>query len=97
MSSSTSLDISPLFAGLTKPPMVAGITLDYLCVSCLLAICSFIIMDSPLYLVIYVPLHVVGWVLCKIDPNIFSILMKRAEFAYSPNKAFWGCKSYEPF
>ena len=91
------LKSSPLFTGLTKPPMIAGVTLDYLSICFLGALCLFILADSPLFLAAYVPFHVFGWVLCKIDHNIFRILMKRAACAYSPNKSFWGCHSYEPF
>jgi len=89
--------ISPLFTGLTRPPMMMGITLDYLCLCTLVAMCLFIIANNPLYLIIYLPMHMVGWIACKIDHNIFRIFIKRAECHYSPNKHIWGCQSYEPF
>lgn len=89
--------VSPIFTALTKPAMILGVTLDYLSICFLVALCLFILADNPLFLAAYLPLHFMGWILCKIDPNIFRILIKRAECAYSPNKKFWGCHSYEPF
>lgn len=89
--------MSPIFTGLTRPPMVMGVTLEYMSVCAMGALCLFILAGSPLYLVAYLPLHVVGWLACKVDPNIFRILMKRVDCAYSPNKKIWGCNSYEPF
>lgn len=94
---SEQLTISPIFTGLTRPAMMMGVTLEYMSICAMAALCCFIMGDSPLYLSVYLPLHVFGWVLCKIDPNIFRILMKRADCVYAPNKKIWGCQSYEPF
>lgn len=91
------LDISPIFTGLTRPPMMLGITLDYLGVSCLFSLCLFVMAGNPFYLLSYLPLHVFGYLACKSDPNIFGILMKRVECLYMPNRSIWGCQSYEPF
>ena len=94
---SDTLTISPIFTGLTRPAMVMGVTLEYMSICAMAALCLFILADSPLYLASYLPLHIFGWLLCKMDPNIFRILMKRADCSYSPNKKIWGCASYEPF
>ena len=92
-----SLDISPLFTGLTRPPMILGVTMDYLAVSGLISLCSFIMFDSPLYLILYIPLHIFGVIACAIDPNIFRLLAKKFECLPTANKKIWRCQSYEPF
>ena len=91
------LTIHPIFTGLTRPPMFLGVTVDYLSVCLLTTLCAFILADEVVFLLAYLPLHVFGWVACKIDHNIFRILMKRGQCAYSPNQNVWGCHSYEPF
>ena len=91
------LSVSPIFTGLTRPPMFLGVTLDYIGVSFIIALCVVMLLDNPLYIVLYLPLHIMGWFACKIDHNIFRLLMKRADCAYQPNKRLWGCNSYEPF
>ena len=89
--------ISPLFVGLTRPPMIMGITLDYVCLSFMVAVCAFIIANSIFYILLYVPFHIVGWIACKIDSNIFRIIFKKLSCQTVPNKSLWGCQSYEPF
>jgi type IV secretion system protein VirB3 len=90
------LYISPIFTGLTRPPMVMGITVDYLGISFMFVLSTFIAGNSAKYLILYIPLHVFGWVACKIDHNIFRIFTKKLECLNVPNKRIWGCQSYEP-
>lgn len=91
----TQLHISPVFKGLTRPPMFMGITLDYLGATSLVILCIVILANNPAYGVLYVPLHVLGWIACRIDPNIFRVLMKRLSCGQTPNRRLWGCTSYE--
>ncbi|MFN3233795.1 MAG: type IV secretion system protein VirB3 [Gammaproteobacteria bacterium] len=97
MSQENDLKISPLFYGLTRPPMLLGITVDYLFVCFLLSYGLFMLTANPIYLVSYIPLHIFGWIACKIDPNIFRVIMKRISCGTVRNKMIWGCQSYEPF
>ncbi len=91
------LDINVVFVGLTRPPMLFGVTMDYLAISAMITLCGFIITFSPIYLFLYVPLHVVGAIACAIDPNIFRVLVKKLGCLNVPNKRIWGCQSYEPY
>ena len=94
---SEELRINPIFVGLTRPAMMMGITLDYLSVCFMIAVSAFIAANSIKYLLLYVPLHIFGWIACKVDHNIFRLLAKKMEFINVPNKKIWGCQSYEPF
>ena len=91
------LNISPLFAGLTRPPMLMGITLDYFCICFMIAISGFILANSFRYLILYIPLHISGWIACKIDHNIFRLIAKHLDCLKVMNKKIWGCQTYEPF
>ena len=91
------LNINPLFVVLTRSPMLLGVTMDYLGISIMLALCGFILFSSPVYLLIYIPLHVFGVIACAIDHNIFRLLIKKLECLNVLNKGIWGCQSYEPY
>ena len=92
-----SLLISPIFTGLTRPPMLMGVTLDYMCGCGLVLLCLFILANNPLYLLLYLPLHAAGWIALKLDHHIFRVFMKWLDCAYVPNKKIWVCHSFEPF
>lgn len=91
------LQINPIFTGLTRPPMIMGVTADYLSICFMIAVSAFIAANSIKYLLIYIPMHAFGWIACKVDHNIFRLLFKKAECLPVPNKKLWGCQSYEPF
>jgi type IV secretion system protein VirB3 len=90
------LQVNPVFAGLTRPPMFLGITLDYFLLSCFITISLFIVSDSALYCLIYFPMHLIGLFGCKYDVFFFSIVLKLAECPPVLNKKLWKCQSYEP-
>jgi type IV secretion system protein VirB3 len=87
--------ISSVFVGLTRPPMLFGVTVEYLSLCFMLSICTFILSDSFRYLLIYFPLHAVGWLACQLDHHIFRLLSKYWECQPVANKSLWGCQSYD--
>lgn len=91
------IDVHPIYAGMTRPPMFLGITLDYLMLTGLSTIVGFMLTNSAKFLLLYIPLHVIGWIGCKMDPNFFRVIMKKTICYSVPNKSLWGCQSYEPF
>ncbi len=90
------LHVSPLFTALTRPPMIMGITLNYLALSSLCSLCAYILMNSVLYLVLYLPLHVIGYLACLYDPFIFSILQTKTHCPRIKYARLWGGQSYAP-
>jgi type IV secretion system protein VirB3 len=91
------LTINTLFVGLTRPPMIFGLTMNYFFISILIIWFEFLLFSSPLYLLTYVPLHVAGVIACAIDHNIFQLFFKKLECWDVPNKGIWGCQTYEPY
>lgn len=86
---------SPVFVGLTRPPMLFGVTVEYLSICFMLTISAFVLTNSFRYLMIYIPLHLIGWLACQVDRHIFRLLSKRWECQPVPNKYLWGCQSYD--
>jgi len=86
---------SPVFLGLTRPPMLLGVTVEYLSICFMVTISAFVLTDSFRYLIIYLPLHIIGWLACRVDHHIFRLLFKCWECQSIPNKSLWGCQSYD--
>ena len=97
MEQDSTLDIAPVFLALTKPPMIMGVVYDYFLISGLFVMCGFILSGSFLSLLLFAPLHLIGWVLTYIDPHIFKIISVRATLGVGKNSSFWGCDAYEPY
>lgn len=91
------LDLSVVFQALSKPATLMGVHYDYFFISGLLVMLVFIYSDNVLAFLLLAPLHLVGWVLCKIDPHIFRLLSVRATVGSVKNKGLWQCQSYEAF
>ncbi len=89
------LIINPVYQGLIRNPMILGVTNDlfgiYFCISML----AFIF--SPLYGLIWLPLHGLAFLLCKADPQLATIFMKAGSLPGCKNKVIWGVKSYGPY
>jgi type IV secretion system protein VirB3 len=91
------LIINPLFGALTRPAMVAGVTFEYYMLNSMLSMCVFIGL-SPLYGLVFIPLYVFGWVVCRYDTHFFTLCAKRfLSLPNIPNKSLWKVRAYEPF
>ena len=97
MPSDEQLDISPIFNGLTRPALFFGVTIECFMLVGIISLCAFILSSNLLYALVFIPLHVCGWLCCKMDQDIFSILERRSTCGFSGNKEVWGGQSYEPF
>lgn len=91
------INVHPIFAGMTRPPMFLGITIDYLMMTMLLTVVCFMMSNSAKFLIMYIPLHIIGWIGCKFDPNFFRVAIKKIICPNVANKNLWGSQSYEPF
>ncbi|HAT1820904.1 TPA: VirB3 family type IV secretion system protein [Legionella pneumophila] len=90
------LEISPIFNALTRPAMIAGVTFEYHMLNLIVSMCVFIGL-SPLYGLIFIPLHVFGWLVCRYDTHFFTICAKRCLLPEAPNTSLWRVRAYEPF
>ncbi|MDO8954611.1 MAG: VirB3 family type IV secretion system protein [Gammaproteobacteria bacterium] len=90
------LNTAPVFQALTRQPMLLGVAYEYVWLSGLLVIASFVISKNLMALLAFFPLHLVGVILCKIDPCIFKLISVRAAIGTVKNKGFWKAQSYDP-
>lgn len=95
--SHNTMDVNTVFSALTRPAMTGGVTLEYHGFNLMLSVCAFIVMGNLLYGLIFIPVHAVGWMICRNDPSLFVILKKLLKLPSMLNKSIWGVRSYEPF
>lgn len=87
-----------LFGALVRPAMTAGVTFEYHALNLMISACAFIGMGNPLYGLMFIPVHVFGWLACRNDTAFFTTIYKRVlHLPPVPNQAFWGVRTYDPF
>jgi len=86
---------SNVFVGLTRPPMIWGVTVEYLSACFMITMALFILASSLGFLLTYIPFYCFGWCACRVDHSIFQILTRYWQCQSVPNKWLWGCQSYE--
>jgi type IV secretion system protein VirB3 len=86
-----------LVVGMTRPLMLFGVTYSYFVIEGMAATVLFLMVNSLLYLLVIVPLHVLGVVLCKWDARFFDILFRAAQRARPVrNRSLYRCNVYAP-
>lgn len=92
----STLKSSPIFNALTRPAMTLGVTFEYHIINLMVSMCAFIGF-APLYGLIFIPLHVFGWLVSRYDIHFFTICTKCYLLPHTPNKTLWKVRAYEPF
>ena len=91
------VEMDPLFLGMTRPPMVLGVTYTFFVINAMVTVISFLALNNLFAFLIGFPVHIVGYLLCLKDPRIFDIW--RVRLLKTPmirNRSFWRSNSYSP-
>jgi len=92
------MDSHVIFGALTRPAMTAGVTFEYFGLNAIVSMMTFICLGNLLYGLVCVPIHVVGWLVCREEPRFFTMAYKRLCYiSGSENQSIWGVRCYEPF
>lgn len=87
----------PIFAALTQPQMIGGVTYGYAIFNVIVTIEVFLITKSFLALLIAPVIHAVGYLCCLSDPRFFDLWYARARFCHRVrNHGFWRANAYRP-
>lgn len=69
----------PLFLGLTRPPMLFGVSYTFATLNGLTSLLAFVITSKFFYLLILLPgLHMIGWLICLKEPRAIELLIARS-------------------
>ena len=96
------VDIDPLFIGMTRPPMVIGVPMEFFGISFIIfgiGMIIFTALSSKVLFVICVtlPIHALGYIATEKDPHWMSVLVtKMNKCAPTRNRNYWRSNSYQP-
>lgn len=89
------LDRDRLFAGLTRPQMLLGVTYSFAVINGIVTTELFLIFKSVWVILAALLVHCAGWLACLRDPHIFDLwLTKVRRCPRIPNYRRWLCNSY---
>ena len=90
------LERDPLFIGMTRPPMIGGVTFLYMGLNAFGAFFAFLVTGNLLFLLVFIPLHAVGYAICLKDPQMLDVMVKRVQKTMGvSNRALWNGNSYD--
>jgi type IV secretion system protein VirB3 len=87
----------PVFAALTRPQMIGGVTYPYMVLNLIVTLEVFLITRSFWSLGIAAVVHAIGYVGSLREPRFFDLWMTRLQTCPRiRNFSFWGGNSYRP-
>jgi type IV secretion system protein VirB3 len=89
----------PLFVGATRPPMRWGVTYSALLFNLVFTLEAFLVTRNLLTLLVALPIHGAGVLLCGRDARYFDLLLlwgRTRAPALLANGRWWGASSYSP-
>ena len=99
MERNAGLVADPLFVGVTRPPMRWGVTYSALLLNGMATLETFLVTKNLLWLFIWVPIHLVCYLVCLHDPRFFDLLLlwgRTRGPGWFSNARFWKANSYSP-
>ena len=96
------VDVDPLFVGMTRPPLVWGVPMEFFGINFILfgiGMIGFASLTGKLVFILWIclPLHIIGYIATEKEPHWMSIYMtKITKCAPTRNKMFWKSNSYKP-
>lgn len=91
------LQRQPLFAALTRPQMLWGVTYPYFVANLIVCTEAFLLAKSFAVLALFGIIHLLGYAACLKEPRRFDLLLTRlARARRVKNAALWGGNSYRP-
>lgn len=100
MSRNQGIVADPLFVGMTRPPMVWGVTYSAMMFNILITTESFIATRNLAWLLAWLPIHGVLCLVCLYEPRFFDLLQlwgrTRLPARLGGNLRYWRANSYSP-
>lgn len=98
MSSESKVRTDPLFVGLTRPPLLFGVSYTYFVVNALISMTMYIATSNFRYLMMAIPIHAIGFYICSKEPLFIELFKIRADkCSRCKNRFYHGANSYDPF
>jgi type IV secretion system protein VirB3 len=77
------LSADPLFQGLARPTMIAGVSYMYFVINAILSLVAFINTKDFVILLIVAPsIHGIGYLICRKEPRAVELMILRGKTGY---------------
>jgi len=96
--SSGSVGTNPLFLGLTRPPLLIGVSYTFAALNGISSLLAFVITNSFFYLLVLLPVvHAIGWFICLKEPRAIELFIARMSKCNICRNRFYhgGTNSYD--
>jgi len=96
------VDIDPLFIGMTRPPMMLGVPIEFFFLNFILFGIGTVMFLSLMHKILFfclliAPLHVLGYVMTEKDPQWMRVWLTKFQKCFiTQNKGFWKANSFKP-
>ncbi len=96
------IDVDPLFIGMTRPPIVMGVPMEFFGINFIVFGIGMIAFLSLLgkvlfFLCVCLPFHVLGYIATEKEPHWMNIYLTRiTRCGFIQNKGYWKANSYQP-
>ena len=88
----------PLFVGLTRPPMLFGVSYQFALLNGFVCMITYILTTEFRYLASLFPIHAIGYYICSQEPLFIELFKIRAEkCSRSKNRLYHGANSYDVY
>lgn len=99
MAEESKMNADPLFVGLTRPPMLFGVSYTYFVLNAFINMIAYILTNEFKYLLVFFPIvHAIGYYICSKEPLFIDLFMIRSnKCSRCKNKFYHGANSYDPY
>lgn len=91
---------NPLFLGLTRPPMLFGVSYTFATINGLISLLAFVITTKFFYILVLLPAtHIVAWFICLKEPRALELFIaKYSKCNVCKNRSYHnGTNSYDQY
>lgn len=95
-----SVGTDPLFLGLTRPPLLLGVSYTFAALNGIISLLAFVITSKFFYLLVLLPgIHLIGWFICLKEPRAIELLIaKTSKCSICRNRMYHGgTNSYDVY
>ncbi len=95
-----SVGTDPLFLGLTRPPLLLGVSYTFAALNGIISLLAFVITSKFFYLLVLLPgIHLIGWFICVKEPRAIELLIaKTSKCSICRNRMYYGgTNSYDVY
>jgi type IV secretion system protein VirB3 len=91
---------NPLFLGLTRPPMLLGVSYTFAALNGIVSLLAFVITNKFFYLLILLPTsHMIAWFICLKEPRAIELFITRMSKCNVCRNRYYhgGANSYDAY